>query len=126
MAKRKKRGRPATGHDPVVGTRLPAPIVRQIDKMTAEIGTDRSMIMRLLVEYALECGPLKLRTGRSVLLGALRGWKGRGRTADKIASAALANVKAQAAAYLAACKEAITSVRRADVISSKRRSVNQG
>jgi hypothetical protein len=116
MAKRRKRGRPATGHDPMVGVRLPAAVVRQVDKMAAEIGADRSMIIRLMVEYVLEHGSLPVRTTRSLLVGGLRGWKGRGRASDMIASAAIANIKAHAAAYLAARKGSKTSARHADVI----------
>jgi antitoxin component of RelBE/YafQ-DinJ toxin-antitoxin module len=42
----------------MVGVRLPAAVVRQVDKMAAEIGADRSMIIRLMVEYVLEHGSL--------------------------------------------------------------------
>jgi hypothetical protein len=57
MGKRtRKRGRPRTGHDPMVGVRLPAIILRKIDKMAAEIGADRAMIIRLMVEHVLGHG----------------------------------------------------------------------
>jgi hypothetical protein len=57
MVKRsRKRGRPRTGHDPMVAVRLSAIFLRKIDKMAAEIGTDRSMIIRLMVEYVLGHG----------------------------------------------------------------------
>jgi metal-responsive CopG/Arc/MetJ family transcriptional regulator len=53
----------------MVGVRLPAAVVRQVDKMAAEIGADRSMIIRLMVEYVLEHGSLRVRTTRSLLVG---------------------------------------------------------
>jgi metal-responsive CopG/Arc/MetJ family transcriptional regulator len=57
MGKRsRKRGRPRTGHDTMVGVRLPAIFFRKIDKMAAEIGADRSMIIRLMVEHVLGHG----------------------------------------------------------------------
>ena len=47
-----------------------------------------------------------MRTLRSVL--GLRGWKGRGRASDNIATAALGDIRAQAAVYLAARKKTKT------------------
>ena len=78
MGKRsRKRGRPRTGHDPMVGVRLPAIFLRKIDKMAAEIGADRSMIIRLMVEHALGHGSPEVVVRRSLLITSLFGWKGR-------------------------------------------------
>ena len=102
----------------MVGVRLPAPIVRKIDKMAAEIGTDRSMVIRLMVEYVLDIGPPEVQTMRSLLITSLRGWRGRGRAADKIAGTVLENLKACAAEYLAAQRTA-RKKRGADVVSGQ-------
>ena len=65
--RRRKRGRPRTGHDPMVGVRLPAILLRRIDKMAAEIGADRSMIIRLMVEHVLGHGSREVEVRRSLL-----------------------------------------------------------
>jgi hypothetical protein len=98
--RRRKRGRPRTGHDPMVGVRLAAPVIRKVDKMAAGIDCDRATILRLCVEHILEYGRPEVQTIRSLLIQSLRGWRGRGRAADKIAMATLENVKALAAKYL--------------------------
>jgi Ribbon-helix-helix protein, copG family len=77
----------------MVGQRLPAALVARIDSMAAEIGTNRSVIMRMLIEHALEYGSPHVRTFRSVLVSGLLGWKGRGCAADKIARDYLAALK---------------------------------
>jgi hypothetical protein len=85
---RRKRGRPRTGHDPMVGLRLPALLLRKIDKMAAEIGDDRSMIIRLMVEHVLGHGSPEVEICRSLLITGLLGRKGRrGTVAGRIASA---------------------------------------
>jgi hypothetical protein len=114
MGKRsRKRGRPSTGHDPMVGVRLPAIFVRKIDKMAAEIGADRSMIIRLMVEHVLKHGSPEVELYRSLLITGLLGRKGRRSTvAGRIASAVVENLKDQAKAYLAARKGAKTKARR--------------
>src|SRR6516165_12088105 len=114
MGKRsRKRGRPRTGHDPMVGVRLPAIFVRKIDKMAAEIGADRSMIIRLMVEHVLGHGSPEVELYRSVLITGLLGRKGRrGTVAGRIASAVVENLKDQAKAYLAARRGAKTKARR--------------
>jgi len=87
----------------MVGVRLPAIFLRKIDKMAAEIGADRSMIIRLMVEHVLEHGSPEVVVRRSLLITGLLGWKGRrGRVADRIASAEVENLKDLAKAYLAA------------------------
>jgi hypothetical protein len=87
----------------MVGIRLPVAVIEKVDKMAARVDADRSMIIRLMVEYVLEHGSPELQTFRSLLLAGLRGWKGNGRrAADEIASATIENIRALAAAYLAA------------------------
>src|SRR5439155_19736851 len=51
--KRKKRGRPATGTDPLVGTRMSHELIRLIDAWAANTKTTRSETIRRLVEQAL-------------------------------------------------------------------------
>src|SRR5262245_2915184 len=115
--RRRRRGRPRTGHDPVVGVRLPAACIGRIDKMAMEIGADRSMIIRLMVEHVLKEGSFEVHVSRSLLLDGLLGWKGhRGRIADQIAFATIEEIKARAAAYLAARKGTKTKARRTDII----------
>ena len=63
--RRRKRGRPRTGHDPMVGVRLPAVLLRKIDKMATEIGGDRSMIIRLIIEHVLGHGSPEVEAYRS-------------------------------------------------------------
>jgi hypothetical protein len=52
--KRKKRGRPATGVDPLVGVRLPPKMLEQIDGLAAAQATTRSEAIRELLQKALE------------------------------------------------------------------------
>jgi plasmid stabilization system protein ParE len=40
--RRRKLGRPRTGHDPMVGVRLPAARLKQIGKIAAALSCDRS------------------------------------------------------------------------------------
>jgi hypothetical protein len=51
--KPKKRGRPATGKDPLVGARLPPDLIKAIDAWAARNETTRSEAIRRLVELAL-------------------------------------------------------------------------
>ncbi len=51
--KPKKRGRPATGKDPLVGARLPPDLIKAIDAWAARYETTRSEAIRRLVELAL-------------------------------------------------------------------------
>ena len=52
--KQKKRGRPATGHDPLIGVRFPAQLTASVDHFGAERDMSRSEAVRYLVEQALE------------------------------------------------------------------------
>ena len=101
----------------MVGVRLPAIFLRKIDKMAAEIGADRSMIIRLMVEHVLAYGSPEVEVWRSLLITGLLGRKGRrGRVADRIASAVVENLKNLAKAYLAARRGAKTKARGDNII----------
>jgi hypothetical protein len=101
----------------MVGVRLPAIFVRKIDKMAAEIGADRSMIIRLMVEHVLRHGSPEVEVCRSLLITGLLGTKGRRDTvAGRIASAVVENLKDRAKAYLAVRTGAKTKARRANII----------
>ena len=67
MVKRgKKRGRPRTGRDPVVGVRLPAARLKQVDKIAAARSCDRSGAIRWLLDVAMDSGvpSVWLRSGK--------------------------------------------------------------
>ena len=49
----KKRGRPATGRDPVSAVRLPAALTADVDKWAEDHEANRSEAIRRLVELAL-------------------------------------------------------------------------
>ena len=49
----KKRGRPATGRDPVSAVRLPAELTASVDKWSEDHETNRSEAIRRLVELGL-------------------------------------------------------------------------
>jgi hypothetical protein len=51
--KPKKRGRPATGKDPLVGARLPPEMIVQLDTWANRESVGRSEAMRCLLERAL-------------------------------------------------------------------------
>jgi hypothetical protein len=51
---KRKRGRPATGRDPMVSSRVPANIVAEIDGWAEENETTRSDAIRQLVELGLK------------------------------------------------------------------------
>jgi len=51
--KPKKRGRPATGKDPMVGTRIPVEMIGSIDKWATENGVSRSEAVRRLIQLGL-------------------------------------------------------------------------
>jgi hypothetical protein len=51
--KKKGRGRPATGYDPLVAARFPLEMIFRIDQWADESGVTRSEAMRRLVEQAL-------------------------------------------------------------------------
>jgi hypothetical protein len=50
---KKRRGRPATGKDPLVSARLPQPLIDQIEKWSASTEVTRSEAIRRLVELGL-------------------------------------------------------------------------
>lgn len=51
---KKKRGRPATGKDPLLGVRVPPDLIDRIDEWAASNGAaSRSEAVRKLVEQAL-------------------------------------------------------------------------
>jgi hypothetical protein len=50
MPKRRKMGRPRTGHDPVFAIRLPTKLVRKIDRLAEALSLDRSKTVRRLLE----------------------------------------------------------------------------
>jgi Arc/MetJ-type ribon-helix-helix transcriptional regulator len=50
----KKRGRPATGRDPVSAVRLPAEIAASVDKWAEDREVNRSEAIRRLVELGLK------------------------------------------------------------------------
>jgi hypothetical protein len=86
MAKR-KRGRPRTGHDPVLGVRVPGPMLRKIGKIAAALSTDRSGAVRWLIEQGLV-------SDMALLL--LRSSRGK-RATDRVVAVVAAEVKASAA-----------------------------
>ena len=95
--RRRKRGRPRTGHDPMVGVRLPATQLKQVDKIAVALSCDRSRAIRWLLNLAMNGLPRDL----------LRSGKGRSLT-DAIALATVADIKAKAAA------DAVERARRVD------------
>jgi hypothetical protein len=85
--RRRKRGRPRTGHDPMIGVRLPVKIIKKIERVAEALSCDRSSAIRWMINDALEHG----RT--STLL-----WSGKGsRFADQIARSVVLGFKAKAA-----------------------------
>jgi hypothetical protein len=50
----KKRGRPATGKDPLVSTRMPTSLIREIDGWADRSKVKRSEAIRRLVEIGLK------------------------------------------------------------------------
>ena len=56
--KQKKRGRPATGHDPLVGIRLPPEMINQVEEWSKKNGAEtRSEGIRRLIERGLASEP---------------------------------------------------------------------
>lgn len=51
---KKKRGRPATGKDPLVSARLPKPMVAEIQAWAGANGVGRSEAVRQLIEIGLQ------------------------------------------------------------------------
>jgi hypothetical protein len=103
MAKRRrKRGRPRTGHDPMVGVRLPAGRLRQIDKIATALSCDRSVAIRWLLDCAMDGLPRAL----------LRPGKGR-RVTDEIVLAYVDTIRLKAAA------DAVKRARPADKLQAE-------
>jgi hypothetical protein len=49
----KKRGRPATGKDPLVSTRMPRSLINDVDEWASRSAVKRSEAVRRLVEVGL-------------------------------------------------------------------------
>jgi predicted DNA-binding protein len=52
--KKRGRGRPATGRDPVIALRLPKKTIEALDRWADSEGTTRSAAARRLIEEGLE------------------------------------------------------------------------
>ena len=52
--KQKKRGRPATGTDQIVGVRLEAETIKALDRLAIKENISRSGIIRRLIELSLK------------------------------------------------------------------------
>jgi Arc/MetJ-type ribon-helix-helix transcriptional regulator len=80
--KPKKRGRPATGKDPLIGARMPLELIREIDTWAKHnTGGSRSEAIRRLVEQALAAEPL---SPRSRTKGAPKAAEMAGREIDQL------------------------------------------
>lgn len=55
----RRRGRPATGHDPTVTVRLPVLLIQQIDDWADERGVTRSDAIRAALEALVRLGGLE-------------------------------------------------------------------
>ena len=53
----KKRGRPATGKDPLVTARLPQAMIDALDERATSANVTRSEVMRRLIEAGLKRPP---------------------------------------------------------------------
>jgi hypothetical protein len=51
---KRKRGRPATGRDPAVTTRIPEKAIKMLDKWAKSEGISRGEAMRRLIEAGLQ------------------------------------------------------------------------
>jgi len=69
--RRRKRGRPRTGHDSMVGVRLPMKIIKKIERVAEALRCDRSSAIRWMINDALERGRTStlLRSGKGQPLG---------------------------------------------------------
>jgi hypothetical protein len=52
-----KRGRPATGHDPVIAGRVPLEVINAMDAWAQKAGISRSEAMGRLIEAGLKRRP---------------------------------------------------------------------
>ncbi|WP_371851724.1 MULTISPECIES: ribbon-helix-helix protein, CopG family [Rhodoplanes] len=55
--KKRGRGRPATGRDPLLSARVPDAVRERVDRYAAERGITRSEAVRELLETALDLRP---------------------------------------------------------------------
>jgi predicted transcriptional regulator len=111
--RRRKPGRPRTGHDPVVTVRLPAVVIGRIDKMAAALNADRSLIIRMGMESLVQYGSYETQAFRKLLIARLQGRGGRGRTkAGRIAADYMDGLVALSKAYLAARKRQVGAKRK--------------
>jgi hypothetical protein len=85
--KRRKRGRPRTGRDTMIGVRLPASMIKKIGKLAEALSMNRSGAVRWLLEQGLD-------SGFAIML--LRQSRGRRKT-DRVVQAYAAKIKAEAA-----------------------------
>ena len=88
--KRRGRGRPATGKDPLVGVRLPPQIITQIDTWAKREGVaSRSEAIRRLVDQSLVAATQQPRRGRHKGASKATEWAGQeiDRRADQSLSA---------------------------------------
>jgi hypothetical protein len=53
VKRKKKRGRPATGQDPVIGLRLPEDEIAQLDEWAKAVGYTRSEAIRVLIKRGI-------------------------------------------------------------------------
>jgi hypothetical protein len=86
--RRRKPGRPHTGHDPMVGVRVPRKMLKKIAKVADALSADRSTAIRSILEAGLDSGRV---------IGLLQSGKGRGWTGE-IAMGIMAQFKASKAA----------------------------
>jgi hypothetical protein len=101
--RRRKPGRPRTGHDPMVGVRLSAARLKQIDKIAAALSCDRSRAIRWLLDLAMDGGRVH---------ALLRSGRGR-RLTDTIVRATVDDIRAKAAA------DAVERARPADKLQAE-------
>jgi hypothetical protein len=50
---KKKMGRPATGHDPVMSARIPGEMIEAVEKWAADNGCSRSQAVAIMIEAGL-------------------------------------------------------------------------
>jgi hypothetical protein len=67
IQKKRGRGRPATGFDPLITMRLPAEMIAALDKRAVAEGINRSELLRRLIEAGLKRRP-KVNIGRQAAM----------------------------------------------------------
>jgi Arc/MetJ-type ribon-helix-helix transcriptional regulator len=86
--RRKKRGRPATGTDPLIGVRLPDAMIKQIDVWAKREGVaSRSEAIRRLVDQSLVAAAQQPRRGSHK--GAFKASELAGQEVDRVANQSL-------------------------------------